>query len=495
MSRIVFFQAKNGSTTCTCAGLPLHSAYNPEREAERFVSAQEYTFLPQNIIVTGPALSYTADILRQKFPQAALIAVRYSTDFSASDSKWDSVLYYTSQADLENRLYTMLGEEGLAETQFLSWQPGAAAFPKENTGAWNAIKQAVVKSRAVLATRTYFARRWYKNCCTFVTELTSCMTITGGSAPVIVAASGPSLGTCLEQLRQYRHTYFLLAVSSALEPLLNAGIRPDACISTDGGYYAKAHLDILTKHNPGVPLLLAAEAACRPQLLRTCAVVPLTYRSFPEAQILNSCGIPSLPAERNGTVSGTAVELALRLTTGPVYCCGLDLAPAKGYQHLQPNALERSNRLTDSRLRPLCTRLSAAGLPSESLNIYRDWFSTRSAGFYSRVFRLSGPYTYANTLGTMRELTWNDITLPGGITMPHLTSAAPLPAREKRRQALKECLQRLSESEEWIKNVCPADYITWQRALKQADRARLQEAAEEKSRAVAAELLSYIGAV
>ena len=68
MSTLELSVAKTGQQTCTINGIRLHSAYDPIREAQRFVSSLDVNFTPSLIVVTEPALSYCATFLRQSFP-------------------------------------------------------------------------------------------------------------------------------------------------------------------------------------------------------------------------------------------------------------------------------------------------------------------------------------------------------------------------------------------------------------------------------------------
>lgn len=76
-----FFQAKNGSETCKINQTLLHSAYNPELEAERFASSIEADFIPSAVFVIEPALSYCGKPLKKKFPGTEIYSVRFSKDF------------------------------------------------------------------------------------------------------------------------------------------------------------------------------------------------------------------------------------------------------------------------------------------------------------------------------------------------------------------------------------------------------------------------------
>ena len=65
MSIIQFSLAKTGEKTCSINRIRLHSAYDPVKEAQRFVAGLDFGFIPTLIVVTEPALSYCAAFLRQ----------------------------------------------------------------------------------------------------------------------------------------------------------------------------------------------------------------------------------------------------------------------------------------------------------------------------------------------------------------------------------------------------------------------------------------------
>ena len=291
-AEISFFQAKNGSQVCSCKNINLHSAYNPEKEGDRFAETIAESFFPSAILVTEPALSYCKEGLHKKYPDAKLTCIRYSKKFSSTDKEWNKVFYFSNETELENELFDFFGEEGILSCIFLSWQPSANVFPETNQKAWSAIKNAVTKSTAVLSTRKYFAGRWLKNSVKFFSRVENISVIKKGSSPVIIAASGRSLNSSLPFLKKNRNKFFLIAVSSAIQPLLFNGITPDLCLSTDGGFWAKKHLEILLKpEHADIPLALTSEANCPSKILTSAPIIPLSYHDFPETDFFENLGI------------------------------------------------------------------------------------------------------------------------------------------------------------------------------------------------------------
>ena len=203
MANIVFSTSKNGQKTCSANGTYLHSSYDPQKEANRFVESIKHDFIPQAIVITEPALSYCAAELRKKFSTIPLIAIRYDTSFKDTDFLWDLCIHYTQC----NQLLNQLGEEILLSTIFLSWQPSQNAFVQEHKQTWSKIKSMLKTAQDILATRKFFARRWIKNVIKFCILTENTAQITKGDSPILIAASGPSLKTSLPIIKKNRKSF------------------------------------------------------------------------------------------------------------------------------------------------------------------------------------------------------------------------------------------------------------------------------------------------
>lgn len=464
---ITFTKSANGEATCSFNSIRLHSAYNPSREAERFVQNVKCDFNPKYILITGAALSYCAVYFRKYFPSALLCTIQFSEDFKPTEKLWNKT-FYTTQNDipLSEQIFSYMGEEGVVSCFFTAWQPSEKAFPKEHELAWKQIKMSVLKSRNVLATRSFFAKRWVKNTMKFFIALKNINILKKGSSPIIVCASGPSLKTSLPFLSKYRDRYFLIAVSSALYPLVENNIIPDLCISTDGGYWAKHHLAHALVNNTEIPIALSPESACFSKILQSSKIIPLSYGDGISESFIYDQHTPSMPAYRNGTVSGTAAQFALSATDGNVFFCGLDLAPVNGYAHTQPNELEIFNMKSDNRLHTLETRIYPSTRPSASLNIYRSWFAT--SNFEGRLFRLSDNYKYRNKLGAIEDVNWDffdNNTQDSSNSKPEFYQSEYDRDIKERYIQIKKTIDLNIKKAEWIREAVPADYIVYERSL------------------------------
>lgn len=443
----------------------LHSSYDPEKEAERFTQTAPVPFSPRYILITEPAVSYCAKKFKEKYPEAKTCCIRYSREFEQYDREWDKVFYIKEEEALGEEIFSYMGEEGISSCVFLSWKASEKVFAEENTTAWKAIKSAVLKSRNVLATRSYFAKRWIKNSLRYCTFAKNTLKIKKGNLPIVICASGPSLSSSINKIKENRKKFFLIAVSSALSPLVHENIIPDMCISTDGGYWAKLHLSFaLKKHN--IPLALPAEGSCFAENLTETNTVPLFYGDGASEDILTDCGYEKTSALRNGSVSGTAAQLALELTEGNVYFCGLDLAPGKGHAHTQPNELEKNAARFDTRISNAETRAAPSSFKNGSLEIYRSWFE--NTDFHKRLFRLSCDFPYKNTLGSVADVNWKKAEADfeknkDGCRTSFINSTAHFKT-EDRINTLKQTVSEKCSSDEWKKEAFTAEWIVLERS-------------------------------
>ena len=424
-----FFLAKNSSQSAKANGALVHSAYNPEIEAERFVQALDAPFIASFVIVLEGGLGYCAPLLRKRFPGAKIGVLRFCGEFPQSEL-WDFSIPLgecfsqdqkaaaqtsfqdqkaaASAAPLSERLFWELGEEGLFSALFYEWPASARIWPKETKFAWEQIKAATEKAKAVLATREHFGKRWLKNKIRFFERLEKACVLEKIKKPVAICASGPSLEAAFPLIKKNRERLFVCALSSAIASLARFGVEPDLCLSSDGGWWAKKHLDILRLSFLNAPLALPTEAALPASLFKSKTILPLCYDDDElSKKLFEALEIPFASAKRNGTVSGSALEFFLQAAEGPVFFAGLDLQSGKRLCHARPNALEILEERKDFRLRPKSTRAARAALSNPSLELYADWFAAYSPG-EKKVFRIRGSEPFKRSLGQIKDIGANE---------------------------------------------------------------------------------------
>lgn len=409
MNTILFEKAKDGSQTCSYLGKYLHSKYNPIREAENFSNSLRIEQKTKYIVLTEPCISYSASFLKKKFNNAKLVAIRYSFDFENYNQDFDIVLYTTNQTQIENlfsELILKIGEKDILNSAFIPWISSSNVFFETDKKVWKEIKYTVEYCRSILFTNSFFSKRWFLNSIRNLIFTKNLYSLNNINPPIVIAASGKSLKTSIPFLKKYRDNFFLISVSSATLPLIKNKIIPNLVLSTDGGYWAKKHLEIL-KQYPNIPVALSVEGSCPFFILKNNPIILLKYADGTSSNLINQLDLQIRTCERNGTVSGTAAEFAINLTDKKIYICGLDLSNSKGFQHTMPNSLEILNEKSDTKICGVEKRSAQSELNSSSLKIYEKWFSSSKRNFYEKVFRLSDNYNFSNNLNSVKDVNFD----------------------------------------------------------------------------------------
>jgi hypothetical protein len=148
---------------------------------------------------------------------------------------------------------------------------------------------------------------------------------------VVVAGSGPTLANEAAWLRAHRETVTLVAVNSALRPLLLADIVPDVVVAVDGHENLVRHLACPPALAPEAWAILLAPVP----LVYAPALHPDALRGWPGpryATLLSSRRYDPLEATLPrgrlwcaGTVTQTALDLAARMGATDIVLVGVDL--------------------------------------------------------------------------------------------------------------------------------------------------------------------------
>ncbi len=471
-----FAPAKNGTLTCSCDGKFLHSSYNPENEAKSFVHNLELSFSPSTVFIIEGALSYCVPFLRERFPEAKLVTIRLFNEFTETDKEWDKVFYYSSGQIFDEELFNYFGEEELLKSAFFTWKPVELNFPSVIEEVFECIKKAVSKSRDVLYTRSFFAKRWFTNSINNICRIKNTNIIKKVQKDILICASGPSLKESIEYIKKNQECFFVIAVSSAVSVLEYNDIRIDMILSTDGGYWAKKHIEFNSiKSNP--LWAITDEAACPSDVFKKRPVMPLIYPESLGHKLFDTLKIPYHFAKRNGTVSGTALDLALTLTDKNIYFCGLDLQQNISYQHTQPNKLELESQNKDKKLSNKETRITRSRFASDgSLSLYRNWFKTLSESITKRFFRVTGDNSITGNIAPVKDIFWDKINTCQSSFIPEIQTQKI----ELNKSDILNAVKKLSQTSAFEKELFPLDTILRDRSIDSAEKEKIQKNINDK---------------
>jgi hypothetical protein len=455
---LVFEPSRSGSLTCRLGGLYLHSAYDPEIEAERFVSqALDPQRKPSLIILGGPCLGYLSSALRKLRPGACIVSLQYSRAFEGREvASADASFYFgPDPSSLASFLERTLGEDSVSGIAYLDWPPAAQAFPAEAAEAEAAVRAWLDRFASEAATVKTFGKRWIVNSCRSFLLAERLVSLCPSKAPIVVAASGPSLGQALKELEPFKGRFLLFAVSSALAACRERGFEPDLVVATDGGPWSRHHLYSLAGGR--IPLASPLSALPSAALFKGLPLLLLDQGFFPENELTAALG-GGLALGGEATVSGTSLRIAARATAGPIVAAGLDLASFDIVSHASPNGFDALVRVGEGRECPAETTVFARERPaapellgsgpwrsSRSLSLYASALADEAPSYGGRLFRLCPSPLVLEGFKTLAKEDIGRLFDSSPSPSGPLFAALPLIAEGERRKALSRAFAQWRE--------------------------------------------------
>ena len=217
-------------------------------------------------------------------------------------------------------------------------------FPSQTEGAKAVARQIVRGARANEEARQRFAGRYLLNTLTNLPVIASeadasALRDAFTDVPAIVVGAGPSLDANLSALRDLQNRALLIAVDTALRPLLTAGIRPHLVVSVDPSETNARHLNDL----PDVRgLWLVAEGSLTPSVFAQFAGRTFIYKvsNHDPWPWLAAQGADRATLQTWGSVLTTAFDLARSAGCNPIVFAGSDLAYTDGLQYCRNTVYE-----------------------------------------------------------------------------------------------------------------------------------------------------------
>ena len=402
---ITFQQAKNGSWTALYDGTLLHSSYNPEREAEKLISAATGKEFSAGVFM-GAGLGYGPICFTNKFPQKTLIIIepdlkRLICAFYATD--WTPVFKHPSCVILtgatQPQIIAILEKAGLEDCFFFQTPSHEIHAPN----FFSALKQLIDrnKQKHKINNRTLkaFSRLWFRNMCRNIDQMAELTGITSfenraEGLPACIIAAGPSLENILPHLEQLKKRCILICVDTALRACLRTGVQPHFVVLTDPQYWNARHIEGLSAPNT----ILITETAAYPTVFRfDCKSIHLCSSFFPLGQYIEKYTFSNGKLGTGGSVASTAWDFARFCGCKTIYVAGLDLGFPGGKTHTKGSTFEEKAYIDANRLKNAETFISGALFGANSvtaksyngkiiktdnrMSLYAWWFESRCAEY------------------------------------------------------------------------------------------------------------------
>jgi hypothetical protein len=410
----------------------LHSRYNPQGEAERYIDSLN---LPQNIrffILIEPGFCYLVPALRKRNPAACIIALHAEdpAEFRPEENSPDISWFPGLGTALQDFLEAEIPDTEAAKIRIIEWRPSMNVFGKTYIRLVSETADFIKRGDANARTVKQFGRRWFINFFRNLNLLSEILVPVPFETPVLIAGAGPGLEDIIPLIREEkkRAPLLVLAVSSAVPALKARGIVPDIIISTDGGGWARLHLNECFRGTPGTQLYAAALTAALPSQCASSPILAISDGSLWQNLVLAGLGIPFIALPQRGTVSASALDLALALSKGRIYFTGVDLANRDIRTHARPYSFDRLWEEASCRFAPFYSQAFSRAWNIDkggSHGVYAAWFKKQIALYPRRIFSLGANNHVFSGLGAAA---FGETAFPGNGTAsqkPSFRTVAP----------------------------------------------------------------------
>jgi hypothetical protein len=386
----------------------LHSRYQPQLEADRYIKALNLRHDIDYFILIEPGLGYLISALQKYRPQSKIIVLHADIFFRETESRFPDIPVWFPDSGKEVQEFLEEKIPEAASARIIEWRPSLRIFGDQCLELARESTEFIKRSDASRRTGAAFGRRWVRNFFRNIALVNKTVLYRTMDMPIVITGSGPSLETALPRILAARKEIFVLAASSSLPALAAGGITPDMVISTDGGGWALLHLYACFRGGETRPPMLACSlSAAIPSQCSTLPLFLLNDGTVWQSMALHSLSLPSVLVPQRGTVTASALELALILSSGSVFLAGMDLAIPDIQSHVQPYGFDHLFFGAASRLRPVYSQyfmrsreIKAGG----SHDVYAAWFKNKIASWPARIFSLGGNHTvFENSLGKVRK--------------------------------------------------------------------------------------------
>lgn len=201
---------------------------------------------------------------------------------------------------------------------------------------------------------------------------------------VVIVGAGPSVDSQLDRLRKYRDKITVFATGHITRRLVNEEIIPDAVIITDPQPLMYKQIDGVNLK--GIPMILLSTASSSVIDYYNGSIY-VAYQSGYELAEIKAKEICATLFETGGSVTTTALDIALRFGASKIIFVGVDLAYTGGYSHASGEGRKVEN--IDG-LRKVRSNTGDMVYTSKNLDIYRKWIERRIEGVMDTKFYNTG---------------------------------------------------------------------------------------------------------
>jgi hypothetical protein len=328
--------SRSGSPSLIVDGVSYHSPYDPIRESSRFFNSLNLEGA-DIVFQFGWGLGYGSEALRTRCKPSARILIfepddellNLSRSSFRDDPAWRDPRFRFVSGSQVCRFFSHNPPLACQETDKILWVewPAAAQLHKSLLEELKKTFRTQLRDRAAnLLTHFQNGRMYFEN---VVRNFRYQGDADAGrlfgkfrGKPLVIVSAGPSLDRNIRELQGMGNRCFLLAVDTALRPLLEVGISPHAVIIADPQEINAKHIEGVM---PDETFLIAEQGVHFTALQAAKRRFLFGLGLFPDSLIARF-GFTRTKLDVWGSVATAALDFACHVEANPVIFTGQDFA-------------------------------------------------------------------------------------------------------------------------------------------------------------------------
>ena len=362
-------------------GSPLlfHSRRNPIAEAEGTLAAVIGDDAPASVVVIGAGLGYLPEAIERKFPGTRVLVIEPEPAFARhmlSRRDWRErigsgrlILLVGPDYHGTSGAWRLVGDQArpvTIEHPVLS-RVRPAAIAEARAVAERICFDARANAEARRKLEAPYLLNTLQNLPVLAREAdAAALTSKFERMPAVLVAAGPSLDRQLHGLRAVQDRALIVAVDTALRPLLLAGVKPHFVVAVDPSAANALHLEGLP---PEHGAWMVGECSLHPTAFDAFSGRTFCYRVAEHEPWpwLRAAGLEAGFLRAWGSVLTTAFDLTLRMGCDPIVFVGADLAYTDGRPYCRATIYEND-----------WARATARGQDLQA--VWSQWLETGAVG-------------------------------------------------------------------------------------------------------------------
>jgi len=325
--------------------IKLHSAYDPEKEAERSVADFDRG-RSSIIVVSGLALGYHIKLIARKYPDIPLIALEHDREVIDLASKTcpehlKNITIVNSRSDIA-AYFEKINIAGFRGISHFIHRPSYQIYKDFYDQMIQEIKQQISSRVSDILTRFEFEEKWIENIFNNIHHINSSTPVNNlfnkfRGYPGIIVSAGPSLKKNIDLLDSIRDRALILSVDTAFKVLQKKKVEPHIVMTLDAQKHSIKHF--LGNRESSAALL--ADVVSYPGIIRSYngnTILSTTSKYFTgeDGKTIRETTpvmdwiekfIPGMgDVQSGGSVATSAFDLLLNLGCDPIILVGQDLA-------------------------------------------------------------------------------------------------------------------------------------------------------------------------